>query len=414
MPSDRGAATGYDNGRFDSAGVPDKERQEPVSGNGDITVKRVSDPTTFEKLEASWDDVLENSPANGLFLSWQWLYSWWEIWASGGDLELYLLLAYREEALVGIAPLYLERVPLPGGIRVRRLQFIGNAWWRRGTVRTEHLEFIAHGKYQEQICTAFVAYMASTKCWDELVICDLLKTTETYRQFLQHEQENRWLVFDRYVDYGVCIDTTGSFQDYLASLGKNTRLKLYNRRKYLYSLGAIKQTHATLDDLDRYFDILNGMHRKRWDRDCFSADSLNFHKRFLSRLGTGRGFDLACILCGDIPISVIYNIRVKDAVFNLQSGFVEDFDRKLSLGTLHLGLSIEAAFNDTGVDSFDLLAGRGRKYFYKPRYHGEKVEFTTLQVVRKRSLKLVYRLYLLLAGMAKGKAQMQAAGEGKW
>jgi predicted N-acyltransferase len=395
-------------------GKSEGELQEATASNSGITVKLICDPATFGELEAAWDDLLEYSTANGLFLGWQWLHSWWETWAVGNNLKLFLLLAYRENELLGIAPLYLDKMSLPGGIRVRRLQFIGNAWRHRETVRTEYLEFIAHEKFQEEVCAEFVDYISSVKVWDEFVICDLLRSTETYRQILGYGQQNRWLVFDRSVDYGVCIETTGSFQDYLASLGSHTRLRLYNRRKYLNSRGDITQTRASLDELDGYFDILNSLHSKRWGRGCFSGDSLRFHKLFLSRLKDSRCFDLACIHCDGIPISAIYNIRVKNAVFNLQSGFVEDFDKKLSLGTLHLGLSIESAFNDPGVQSFDLLAGRGKKYFYKPRYHGEIIEFVTLQVVRRRSLKLIYRLYMLLPAMLRGKARVPASGEGEW
>ena len=414
MLSNREEDTPCKTDRFITTGNSGGESQDPAHGNSGVAVKLVSNPADFGKLENAWDNLLENSTANCLFLSWQWLHSWWGTWAAGYDLKLFLLLAYRDDELVGIAPLYLDRVSLPGGIRVRRLQFIGNAWRQRETVRTEYLEFIAHEKLQREVCTAFVDYISSAKDWDEFVICDILRSTETYRQFLQHAHGKHWLVFDRCIDYGVCVDTTGSFQDYLASLGRHTRLKLYNRRKYLDSRGDITQTRASLAELDSYFEILNSLHRKRWGRDCFSGDSLKFHKLFLSRLKTSRSFDLACICCGGDPISIIYNIRVKDAVFNLQSGFVEDFDRKLSLGTLHLGLSIENAFNDAGVRSYDLLAGRGKKYFYKPRFHGEKIEFVTLQVVRKQSLKLAYRLYLLLKGMFKGKPRVQAAGEGEW
>jgi hypothetical protein len=197
-------------------------------------------------------------------------------------------------------------------------------------------------------------------------------------------------------DRGTRVQTRGSFADYLSGLGRHTRLKLYSRRGYLEGLGDIELEHATAETTGMFFDILNRLHRRRWGDDCFSGKDLQFHREFLGRLAPERQYELSCIRHNENPISVIYNVTAGDVTYNLQSGFDENFDRKLSLGTLHLGLSIEKAFSDDTVSMFDLLAGSGKHEYYKSRYHGEDVEFITLQVARTGFLKFIYRLYMLL------------------
>jgi hypothetical protein len=83
---------------------------------------------------------------------------------------------------------------------------------------------------------------------------------------------------------------------------------------------------------------------------------------------------------------------------NLQAGFIDDFDNKVSLGSLHLGFAAEAAFRDESVDFYDLLAGSGKTHFYKSHFHGEPIEFSTFQVVRNPVLGLLYRLEAVSPG----------------
>lgn len=367
-----------------------------VPGMSDITITRITDSGQFRDMRAEWQALLEQSSVSPLFMSWAWQYSWWETWGERLGLQLYLLVARRGDRLVGIAPLYLDRVALAGQLPVIRLQFIGNAFRRQDTVRTEYLEFISETGSADEVCNAFARQIADWDNWDEFVLCDLLSTTPTSQSMQSIAERHGWLKFVRMLDRGVQVDTSGRFDDYLSGLGRNTRLKLYNRRKYLESLGRVELIHADSDTLDDLFSVLNKFHRERWGKDCFAGESLLFHKQFLQRHMESGSYDFECITVDGKPISAIYNVRAADTMFNLQSGFDTQFDSKLSLGTLHMGLAIEEAFSEKGIKAFDLLAGRGKNQFYKTHFNGEIVEFSTLQLVRRRLLKLVYRLYLII------------------
>jgi hypothetical protein len=43
-----------------------------------VSVERLT-ADDFSKLAQKWQDVLESSDADPLFMSWPWLFSWWEI-----------------------------------------------------------------------------------------------------------------------------------------------------------------------------------------------------------------------------------------------------------------------------------------------------------------------------------------------
>ena len=361
--------------------------------NQSFSIVEIDSTDGFRALKAEWDALLRSSQANRLFLSWQWQFGWWETWSQDPGMRLLLLKACRQDRLVGIAPLYLDTVRLRGGMNVTRMQFIGNAWRKKATVRTEYLGFILADDEPAQIAAAFLEYVSAQHDWDEFVICDSVRDTDTYRQVRRSAADNKWLVSEAEVDRGVKIDTSGDFETYLQSLGRNTRLKLYNRRKHLYAVGNVELTHASANEAGTYFEILNAFHRRRWGRDCFAGPALSFHTNLVRRLGPAQSHDFSCLTIDGNPVSVSYNLQVEDTVYNIQSGFEENYDSKLSLGTLHMGFAIEAAFDSGTIQTFDLLAGGGKSEFYKKKYKGQAVEFVTLQITRNRLLRSFRAVY---------------------
>jgi len=162
--------------------------------NDAITVIEINDSVKFREMDTEWSCLLQNTLANKLFLSWHWQYSWWEAWAEELGLSLILLKAYRGNELVGIAPLYLDSVCLRGTIPIKRVQFIGNAWGRQGTVRTEYLEFILSRDGASGVARAFLEYMSKLDIWDEFIICDSIRCSATYQQLSLLKHEYKWFV----------------------------------------------------------------------------------------------------------------------------------------------------------------------------------------------------------------------------
>ncbi len=361
-----------------------------------ITIKVIDNSHDFKTLIDEWRQLSIESNANPLFLSWEWQYSWWNTWSETLSLELFLLTAYHDEKLIGVAPLYIDNINIIKGLPIRRLQFIGNAWRKANTVRTEYLEFISCNEYSKEVCEAFLKFISLSDCWDEFLICDLVESSPTYAAIHNKNIIGNWHVFKRDSEAGVNIRTVGDFAHYVTTLGKNMRLKLFNRRKTIEEMGEVNVHTLNRSEVNQFFVHLNTLHQTRWGSDCFSGQSLDFHKSFIAHIEDDNCLELSLIVFEGNVVSALYNIKMGNKVFNLQAGFIEEFNKKISLGTLHLGYSIEQAFNDVKVNSFDLLAGEGKNSFYKERYKGEDVNFLTMQIVRKKRLKYLYKIFFIL------------------
>jgi len=361
-----------------------------------LRVVRLSEQD-FANMARSWNELLSHSDADPLFMSWSWLYSWWEVWGNALGLELALFGVYENEArLVGLAPFYVHEFRLPIGLRVRRLQFLGNAWRIQGTERTEYSGLIIRRGLEASVTQSLLLKLRSLD-WHEMVVCDqnlpeLLRWQDAFDRVGQQVT-----TVPRTVDSGVRVPVSGDFERWLSGLGRNTRLKAYNRRRYLAEKGNLRFREIGLCEAPAFLERLNEFHCNRWGKPCFDEGAVAFHLKLMSRLDDGQLALTALEFEGE-TVSVLYDIRAGQSRYNLQAGFLEEFDRKVALGTLHLGYAIEESFRNDGILYYDLLAGYGKKSFYKSRFQGETVHFLTTQFARDPLMRRIYRLQSLFPG----------------
>src|SRR6185295_513676 len=71
-----------------------------------LTVERASDVAAFRALEQEWDELLEASDSRCVFLTWAWLFTWWNHLAE--DRLLHILIVRRGKKLIALAPFCLR------------------------------------------------------------------------------------------------------------------------------------------------------------------------------------------------------------------------------------------------------------------------------------------------------------------
>ncbi len=347
----------------------------------------------FSTMAGEWQRCLGQSDADPLFMSWPWLYSWWETWSQVLGLDLLLVGVFDEsDSLIGLGPFFSRYLETPMGLRVRRLHVLGNAWRIEPTVRSEYSSVIARRGQEALVRSEIFGFLAG-QSWDELVVCDITAEELSLWKNAVSETLGEAQYVTRSEDKGVRVDTTALFADWRAALGKNTRLKAFNRRRYLHGLGCVEfETAGSEAERAVFFSGLNEFHQWRWGKPAFNTQALNFHQRFIARLpDSGMQARCSTLYLDGARISVLYDIDTGRGRYNLQSGYLENLDPKLSLGTLHLGFAIEDSFRDEGCCYYDLLAGSGKATHYKSRFNGSPVRFTTVQLVRASVMRMIYR-----------------------
>lgn len=317
-----------------------------------------------------------------IFQSHAWQLSWWQQW---GAVQGFRLI---ETATAHGSGVYIDQYRIRGVLPVYCLQFVGTNYRRLSTPRSEY-NCLFHAD-DPKLARARLERMEN-QTWSEAVFRDMRAASAEISEIRSWALGNGWNVRQIHQDKAYSVQTTDSFDNYLSELGSATRLRLFNRRKVLAEYGGVVLENYWPTEVDRFFELLNGFHKRRWGSPCFNADSLNFHKSFLRSVGEDGGKpDLSVLTLDGKPVSVVYNVIFQKCSYNLQSGYVEKFHKKVALGMLHLGYCLEQAFADEDVVRFDLLAGNGKNTNYKQHLATDEDELVSLMVVRSRLHRAAY------------------------
>ena len=101
-----------------------------------ISVERIDTLQGLDGLKDVWDRLLAKSDFRNIFLTFDWLRTWWKIF--GEDRELYVLVVKSDDEIIGVAPLMLETSRRPGRI-IKVIRFIG-------TPNVDYGDFIGEDK----------------------------------------------------------------------------------------------------------------------------------------------------------------------------------------------------------------------------------------------------------------------------
>jgi CelD/BcsL family acetyltransferase involved in cellulose biosynthesis len=83
-----------------------------VSNKSGISIRHICDIVEFEKLNADWKSLYDECNYHEAFLTWEWMFAWWKHHQQGK--KLWLITAWLDDTLCGIAPLMLVEKPKYG------------------------------------------------------------------------------------------------------------------------------------------------------------------------------------------------------------------------------------------------------------------------------------------------------------
>jgi len=316
------------------------------SATAPLQVTAVDSTADFAALRDEWEELLQASDADGLFLTWEWLFTWWQ--EVGSRHRLAIALVRQGGRLIGLAP-WVVRRRLPA-----RLEFLGS-----GRVGSDYLDVVARRGSEDEVVQALAAHL------DRRGGTAML-TQMPERGLASHLA--RALVSGAWRSLGdathVCpfIDLSGhDWESLLASLGPSHRSNLRRRLRQLEARYSVDfSAIGDAAELDRSFDVLLELHQLRWQRRGGSdalvdAPLVSFHRRF-SRLALERGWLRLFVLRLDgRPAAVWYGFRYGDRFLFYQAGFDPAFACR-SVGMVSMCLAIRAALQE-GAKELDLLHG---------------------------------------------------------
>jgi CelD/BcsL family acetyltransferase involved in cellulose biosynthesis len=325
-----------------------------------VTFTRIDSSERFSSLRSAWNELLADSDADHVFLTWEWLFTWWKHLA--GRSSLSILAGWDGDRLVALLPLARQERSLLPGISAPTLEFLGS-----GVVGSDYLDLIVRRGFEAAV---YERLAASLRRDAALLRLGQLRGDAAAAALAGGLARHGWTAARAQTELCPFIRLAGaSWDSYLATLGPEHRYNVRRKLRKLEQRYTVRLDVADRDDGRREaLQALIALHERRWDErggsEAFCTPALRaFHEEW-SRLALERGWLRLFVLRLDgRPAAALYGFRYGASFCFYQSGF-DPQHRQDSLGLVCMAKAIERAIAE-GVSEYDLLHGaEGYKFLW--------------------------------------------------
>ncbi|MDQ4123392.1 MAG: GNAT family N-acetyltransferase [Acidobacteriota bacterium] len=336
-----------------------------------ISIERAVGENILKSLREDWKQLFAATECSP-FLSWEWLSTWYK-WF-GGDRDLFVLKAYRENQLIGLMPLCLQEKRVLG-LKLIRLSFMGEA---QGGA--DYLDLIAKPEEKAEILSAILDFLKKENNFDLICLENLASDCETAKFLLDFEQlETKPRLRRTAQTSAICpqIELTGDWETILKQSKRASNFK--RRLKQLEKMPGFEFRSVTSpSEAEEAFERFYRLHEKRWRKSGGSELSghprlVSFQRDLVLKLAQAAlvRFDELWVE-GECRASV-YGLDDRRAFYYYNSGYDLEWSSR-SVGLVLIGLSIKSAV-ERGNSLYDFLRGDET---YKFDWSNKQTELVTV------------------------------------
>jgi len=307
-------------------------------------------------LSGAWNRLLAESASDTIFLTWEWCDAWWK--AYGCNRSLFVLTAWEDGELVGVVPLYKDRLAR-WGKRWTRLLIIGD-----GSGDSDYLDiFTKIGREREVLASCCQFLESARDQWDWIQIEGIACASPLIDTVVETAKETGW---KSVVESVPCasIRLPESWTSYLARLRPRMRTKVRSVLCYTERHLALAPAECnSVEELDAWLDQLFELHSRRWERKdrpgVFRSAERRIFYRLLSRSTLQKDWlALHRLNWGERPLAMQFGFRYGKHFYVLQEGYDPSFSA-LRPGSALRAFVIRDAIA-RGMHDYDFLAGNAR------------------------------------------------------
>jgi CelD/BcsL family acetyltransferase involved in cellulose biosynthesis len=324
-------------------------------------IERIENPEEFGRLRSAWNSLLQTSQSDCLFLTWEWLHTWWKHLSGGRQLRL--LRVSSGNNLIGLAPLAFTP---PGIARLSlfgSLEFLGI-----GNVGSDYLDFIVRSGEEATALPEMADYLVREKVFLNLSQVNQRSTLAGGMAALCGQRGCE--LIEARINRCPMIRLTGhTWESYLATIGSEHRYNFRRKLKQLAKNFRVRFEPVSVEEQRREaLGHLVALHNLRWDSrgggsNAFCTSGLlSFHEE-ITRLELQNGWlRLFTLWLDDQPAASLYGFLYNRTFYFYQSGFDPRFATH-SVGLIIMGLAIQSAIEE-GAEEYDLLHGEEAYKFH--------------------------------------------------
>jgi len=318
-----------------------------------INIQIIESESKLTELAAVWNNLLGESHTKSVFLSWEWIETWWQTFHS--SFSPLILMAVDEGVPCGIAPLVVRKGPSP------RLEFFG-----QNKAYGEYLDFIVPRGKEDQVTPALckkIAELHAAGKWQSMSLAVVLENSPNFSLIPSSLKRHGLEIDTSPVRFCPFVNLPENWEMYLTRKGKKLRKQIeYNERR-LNRAGEFKiEFPKNISEVDEFFDDLIYLHNARWDKPLDDA-FFSFHRRIAHRFFPLNRLLLARLRVGQNVVAAKYDFVFDNKVWGYQGGWLKEF-KKLEVGSILLCEIFKYCISQE-IREYDFLEGDS---WYKRRW----------------------------------------------
>ena len=317
------------------------------------TYKSLGTKEEFHNLSADWNDLLGRKSFSNPFLTWDWMYTWWNTYSERiSNISLCIITVRDEGLLIGLLPGFIQ---LENNINT--FYFMGSRF-----ESSDYLEMICEDEKNNPVFIEdSIKYLLSKQKVDVISFNNVLYDSIFINTLKKFASNNRIKLLIRLDSICPFIDINGSWNDYVQGLSKNMRYNLRRRtRKIQNDFHAEFRIVNNCEEIDEAINELFLLHQVWFSRlnkkDSFQGNlRKEFHKKIAHSFFKQDILRLFQIKVNNKTIGVLYCYEYANQLFFFQSGSDPEWS-KYSVGLVIMGHAIQYSHTNR-LSRFDFLRG---------------------------------------------------------
>jgi hypothetical protein len=347
----------------------------------------------WEPMRERWNYLLRQSCSDTIFLTWEWLYTWAECYICKGR-KLNIIAIYDKDELMGIAPLYINHINYVP-FRLRQIEFLGSP-----ETSSDYLDvFSKRGKEREVAKRVYkYLYDEMSSAWDILKFENMPSNSLFFANFSDYIKNDGKYFESQAGAFCPCLKLPLKKDVFFSELSPN------RRKRYNYDMGVMKRcgevqyTSSQPANGDNAIDNFLSLYKKRWGHN--NTQFYLFLNKFISK-SNGKGLISIDFLNVDgKDIAGLFFLRYRNVISLYLMATDTNYNKKISIGNILTGISIEKAINDK-FSAYDFLKGNEEYKFYWTKegkrclnFYSYRRSLVTLMFTTKRMIKNIGKILL--------------------
>lgn len=337
--------------------------------NDQLQLRVVNTSEEFYKLKQQWDKILSKLAECPPFLTWEWMYTWWEIYKTTNT-HLLILVLQEESEIIAIAPLYIRDSGVP--FFLKTVYFLGTGEPEKSEVCSEYLDFICLPLYEKTICNNLSEYFHTNKnIWDRIQFTRILANSSLITNFLPKISAADYHIEKNMGGLRYSIELPELWESYLMSLKPSMRRSIRVARKRIgqyksYSVELISKEECLEAVMKKLALLHTASWQKRGSHGAFASQEFcEFHHKIAELFLARDRLVIIVIKLSDEVVGILYNFKVKKTNYYYQSGLNLNSYSSLKLGVLLHSEAIKKSIDEKFKRYDFMMAGRNS---YKKKY----------------------------------------------